>query len=155
MHNQSENIDEIKEISARETFQLRRDVLKPFLSLEECVNEGDHLPTTFHLGLFHKNKIVSIATFILESHPDFSAGLPYRLRGMATDKNFQGQGFGQKLLRYGVEHLRQKHCDLIWFNARESAFYFYEKLGFLHHGGLFELKNIGPHKVMYKPLFPR
>lgn len=146
---------EINEISTTETLLLRQKVLKPFLRPEECINDGDDLPTTYHLGLFHQNKLISTATFLLESHPDFSAGCPYRLRGMATDGMYQGQGFGQKLLRYGVEHLRHKRCDLIWFNARASAFHFYEKLGFLHHGQLFELKNIGPHKVMYKPLIPR
>lgn len=145
----------IKKISTTETLPLRQKVLKPFLRPEECVNDGDDFSTTCHLGLFHLGQLVSTATFLLESHPDFSAGFPFRLRGMATDSKYQGQGFGKILLNYGVEHLRQKRCDLIWFNARISAFPFYEKLGFLHHGPLFELKNIGPHKVMYKPIIPR
>ncbi|MGZ3769398.1 MAG: GNAT family N-acetyltransferase [Bdellovibrio sp.] len=145
----------IERITTAETLPLRQRVLKPFLSLEDCVNEGDDLPTTIHFGLSYDNKIISTATFLLESHPEFSAGFPYRLRGMATDRNYQGKSFGKKLLVYGVEYLRMKRCDLIWFNARSSAFPFYEKLGFLHHGPIFELKHIGPHKVMYKPLNPR
>lgn len=146
---------EIKEISSAETLPLRQKVLKPFLRPDECVNEGDDLKTTYHFGLFYENKLVSTATFLLESHPDFSANRAYRLRGMATDSIYQGKGLGQKLLSNGVEVLRQKQCHLIWFNARETAFRFYEKLGFQQHGPLFELKNIGPHKVMYKYLIPR
>ncbi len=146
---------DIKAISTTDTLPLRQKVLKPFLRLEDCINPGDDLVTTYHFGLFHGEKLVSVATFLLESHPDFSAGFPYRLRGMATDGLYRGQGFGQKLLRYGVEHLRQKRCDLLWFNARIGAFPFYSKLGFYFHGPLFEMKDIGPHKVMYKPLFPR
>ncbi|WP_413943863.1 GNAT family N-acetyltransferase [Bdellovibrio sp. HCB-162] len=146
---------DIREITTAETLPIRQRVLKPFLRPDECINVGDDLPTTYHFGLFHADKLVSVATFLLESHPDFSAGFPYRLRGMATDDKYRGQGFGQKLLRYGVEHLRSKRCDLLWFNARIKAFPFYEKLGFYYHGPLFEMKDIGPHKVMYKPLIPR
>lgn len=146
---------EIKVITTKKTLPLRQKILKPFLTVEQCINDGDDLPTTIHLGLFYKNEIVSTATFILESHPELSAGCPYRLRGMATDSTVQGQGFGQKLLHYGIEYLRAKRCDLIWFNAREKAFGFYKKFGFLEYGDMFELKDIGPHKVMYKPLIPR
>lgn len=147
--------DEIREITTQETLSLRQRVLKPFLREDQCVNPGDDLITTHHFGLFYDGKLVSVATFLLESHPDFPSGLPYRLRGMATDVSYQGQGLGQKLLRHDIEHLRQKRCDLIWFNARIKAFPFYEKLGFLYHGPLFEMKDIGPHKVMYKHLIPR
>lgn len=146
---------EVRQITTADTLSLRQRVLKPFLRVEECVNPGDDLVTTFHYGLFHAAKLVSVETFLLESHPEFSAGCPYRLRGMATDSLYRGQGFGQKLLRYGVENLRQKGCDLIWFNARIKAFSFYEKLGFAPHGPLFEMKDIGLHKVMYKHLIPR
>lgn len=146
---------DIKKITTKQTLPLRKKVLKPFLSEEECVNPGDDLPTTIHLGLFFAGKIVSIATFIQESHPEFSAGYPYRLRGMATDPNYRGQGCGQMLLRHGVEFLKEKRCDLLWFNARQKAFPFYEKLSFYYHGPLFDMKDIGPHKVMYKPLNPR
>lgn len=146
---------DIQIITTTDTLSLRQRVLKPFLTEQECINAGDDLPTTYHFGLFHDEELISVATFLQESHPDFSAGFPYRLRGMATDQKYQGQGFGQKLLRHGVEYLRSKRCDLIWFNARIKAFPFYEKLGFHHHGPLFELKDIGPHKVMYKHLNPR
>jgi predicted GNAT family N-acyltransferase len=146
---------DIRRIETWEALPLRQKVLKPFLTEQECVNPGDELPTTYHWGLFHDGHLVSIATFLQESHPEFSAAFPYRLRGMATDSAFHGQGFGGTLLRHGVEFLCAKHCDLLWFNARINAFPFYEKLGFLYHGPLFEMKDIGPHKVMYKVLLPK
>lgn len=142
-------------ITTSQTLPIRKKVLKPFLTPAECINPGDDLVTTYHFGLFHGADLVSVATFLLESHPDFSAGFPYRLRGMATDEKYRGQGFGQKLLTHGVEFLREKRCDFVWFNARIKAFPFYEKLGFDYHGPMFELKDIGPHKVMYKHLIPR
>lgn len=146
---------EVRMISTEETLALRQRVLKPFLSPQECVNPGDYDSTTFHQGLFLDGKLVSISTFLQESHPDFSSGFPYRLRGMATDHKLQGQGLGLILLQSGVEHLRSKRCDLLWFNAREKAFSFYQKLGFRLHGPMFDIKDIGPHKVMYKHIIPR
>ncbi len=142
-------------ITTAETLLLRQKVLKPFLLPEECINPGDDLGSTYHLGLYHAEKLISVATFVSESFPHFYAGHPYRLRGMATDDLYRGQGFGQILLRYGIEFLKDRRCDFIWCNARIGAFAFYQKLAFHTHGPLFELKGIGPHKVMYKSLIPR
>jgi GNAT superfamily N-acetyltransferase len=142
-------------ITTAETFPLRQKVLKPFLTLEECINPGDDLPSTYHFGLFHTQKLISIATFISESFPAFDAGNPYRLRGMATDDRYRRQGFGQILTRQSLEFLKTNRCDLVWCNARLRAFPFYERLGFLYYGELFELPQIGPHKVMYKRVIPR
>lgn len=146
---------EVRLIPPRATLPLRQKVLKPFLSESQCVNPGDDAATTFHQGCFLNNHLVGISTFLLESHPAFSAGNPYRLRGMATTQEFQGRGLGLILLQNGVELLRSRKCDLLWFNARETAFSFYEKLGFLYEGPLFDIKDIGPHKVMYKHIIPR
>ncbi len=145
----------IELISTKQTLPLRQKVLKPFLPADECVNPGDDLPTTYHFGLFYSGKLIAVATFLLEPHPNFSAGFPYRLRGMATEEKYRGQGFGQLLLRYGIEFLREKRCDFVWCNARIKAFPFYEKLSFKFHGPLFDIKDIGPHKVMYKHIIPR
>lgn len=145
----------ISKIPTTYTLSLRQKVLKPFLHIDDCVNPGDDAPTTFHLGLFYECKLVTICTFLSEPHAEFNAGNPFRLRGMATDQNYARQGFGQILLQHGVVLLRQQYCDLIWCNARERAFPFYEKMGFRFHGPLFEMDRIGPHKVMYKYLIPR
>jgi len=145
---------EIRAIKTRDTLGLRKSVLKPFLTEEECINPGDDLPTTFHYGLFRDENLITIATVIREGHPDFPAVLPYRLRGMATDPHYHGQGFGKELLSHSIKQLEKNGCDFLWFNARIKAFPFYERLGCQHHGPLFELKDIGPHKVMYKHLIP-
>lgn len=133
-----------------DTLPLRQKILKPFATLVQCQYPEDDFETTFHFALRQNNEIKGIATFIQQGHPEFSADLPYRLRGMAIDKELQGQGLGKKLLAHGVDFLVARHCDLIWFNARETAFPFYQSLGFILHGPLFELPGIGPHKVMYK-----
>jgi GNAT superfamily N-acetyltransferase len=142
-------------ISTKDTLALRHRVLKPHLTIENCRLDEDDLATTFHYGLFLKTELIVIATMIREEHPNFKVQTPYRLRGMATDKNFQNQGFGKKLLSTAIENLEERGCDFLWFNARQIAFPFYQSLGFQFHGPPFEIENIGLHKVMYKPLIPR
>jgi hypothetical protein len=146
---------EVREISAATTLPLRQIVLKPFLHSDDCGNPGDLDPSTFHLGLFQANALLSVGTFLNEPHVYFSAGNPFRLRGMATAPKYQGQGLGQILLQQGVTLLRKKQCDLLWCNARLKAFKFYEKMGFFYKGEFFDLDRIGPHKVMYKYLNSR
>ena len=142
----------IAKIPTEYTLELRQVVLKPFLHPEDCMNPGDDDPTTIHLGLFHERKLVSICTLLSEPHPDFSAGNPTRLRGMATDQKYRGQGFGRILLQYGMNHLRLNRGDFLWCNARQRAFNFYSQMGLFFHGEMFELDSIGPHKVMYRSL---
>ncbi len=145
----------VSKIPTEQTFSLRQKVLKPFLHADDCINPNDDSPTSFHLGLFYEQNLVGVCSFLNEPHKDFSAGNPYRLRGMAVDTNYGGQGFGQILLQHGLILLRGKYCDLLWCNARQRAFPFYEKMGFQYHGPLFEMDRIGSHKVMYKYLIPR
>lgn len=138
-----------------ETLHLRQKVLKPQLPFEKCVNPGDDLASTLHFGLFKNTSLISIATFLHESHPEFCSGFPYRLRGMATDFDFQKKGHGAKLIQHAQIYLAKKGCDFIWCNARETAFPFYKTLGFQFYGDIFDIPGIGPHKVMYKRLSVR
>ena len=137
-------------ITSEQTLELRQKVLKPYLSKKECLNPEDFQATTTHFGLFYNNRLISIATIFPESNKVLHCGFPYRLRGMATDINYQGQGFGGALLMSIIDFLKDKRCDLLWCNARLKAFQFYRANGFQNSGEIFELPDIGPHKVMYK-----
>lgn len=147
---------QIELLTTAQTLELRRSVLKPHRSEEESICPSDDLETTFHFGLVSVKEIACVVSFMQEPHQEISGKHPYRLRGMATADKFRGHGFGRELVSYGLEFLRTKHnCDVVWCDARESAFPFYEKLGFQFHGPMFDLKDTGPHKVMYKRLIPR
>ena len=145
----------VKKISSAEVLSLRHLILKPHLTIDQCVLQEDELETTFHTGIFYFEKLVSVATFMRQSHPHFKARLPFRLRGMATAEKHQRQGFGAMAIRNGIVCLEQMNCDFLWFNAREKAIGFYEKFGFQIFGPVFDIQGIGPHKVMYKALNPR
>lgn len=138
-------------IRAEDTIDLRSRILRPGQNIELCHYPEDNLPTSFHLGIFESGKIICNGTFLQQGHKLFpNSKTPYRLRGMASDKNYQKQGLGSTLLQEALLHLRQKGCDLIWFNARVTAEGFYEKLGYQKIEEIFDIPTIGPHKVMYQ-----
>jgi GNAT superfamily N-acetyltransferase len=147
----------IKEIKALETYGVRHPVLRVGRPLEECAMEGDDLETTFHLGAFDEQRHVGVATFLKSSAVDSplesaSHHSYYQLRGMGVIPNHQGKGIGKQLIVTGVEKLKVKKVDVLWFNARILAVPFYEKLGFVTIGPTFEVEHVGTHYKMYKKL---
>lgn len=146
----------ITKITAADCLDLRTRVLRPGQDIQLCQFAEDNLDSTFHLGFYCDGKIVCNGTFMAMPHPLFpEAKKPYRLRGMATDPNYRGQHLGSQLLQHAEMILQTMNCDLLWFNARESAFLFYEKNGFISIGEMFDIHQVGPHKVMYKWLSSR
>jgi GNAT superfamily N-acetyltransferase len=140
-------------IRSKDCIQLRSRILRPGQNIELCHFQEDEFENTLHLGIFINDNIVSVGTFIANSTPLFSElKNPYRLRGMATDLGYQGQGFGRLILQDAEKKLCQRNCELLWCNARESAFSFYEKCGFNSTGEQFDIAGVGPHKVMFKKL---
>lgn len=141
----------VSSISAEETLDLRSRILRPGQNLDVCRYSEDHLPTTFHLGIRENNRVICNGTFIQQGNSHFpEAKLPYRLRGMASDTRFQKQGLGSILLQKALIELKNRKCDVVWFNARVSAEGFYDKLGFQKIEETFDIPTIGPHKVMYR-----
>lgn len=146
----------IEQIMAAQTIDLRTRILRPGQPIEICHYAEDNLSSTFHLGAFvtlenGERVIAANGTFMKDAHKFFpEAKNPYRLRGMATDLPYRGMGLGSMILQQGEMLLKTMNCDLLWFNAREIAFPFYEKNGFTIIGEMFDIPGAGPHKVMYK-----
>jgi GNAT superfamily N-acetyltransferase len=125
-------------------------MLRPNGTLQDCVFRGDDDELTFHLGAFVDGRLASVASFYFENKAEFEAQHPhqYRLRGMATLPEFQGQGLSSALLKTAFPLIKQNQCTLLWCNARVSAEGFYKKVGFVPHGEIFEIPHIGPHRLM-------
>ncbi len=140
-------------ISSIDCIDLRSRILRPNQPIELCHFAEDHFESTFHLGIFKNGKIISNGTFMQNTNPHFTENKNVcRLRGMATDTQFQGQGLGRLILEKAEAILTEKNCEILWFNARESAFGFYEKCGYKKIGDMFDIAGVGPHKVMFKKL---
>lgn len=141
---------QIKEITAPEAYSIRKEVLRDNIPTTEKM-DGDFDESTIHLGAFLDGKLACVATFMQHDSPHFKDS-QYRLRGMATDKSFQKQGFGIKILDAAAEKLRERGVRILWCNARIIAIDFYKKSGFEIIGEEFDVHLIGPHYVMFKNL---
>lgn len=139
---------EVLRIKANDTYAIRHKMLRPNGTVEDCMFQGDHDELTFHLGAFVDKKLVSVASFYFERHPSFHEPYQYRLRGMATLPEYQGQGHSSALLRTAFPVIKQNQCALLWCNARDKATGFYLKVGFQPKGELFSIQNIGKHLLM-------
>lgn len=150
-------------IFPEQTYSLRNLVLRPGQSRDACIFVSDKDPLGFHLGAFIKSsgeqsEPVCVASFHPEVFPSvqsdhlIAAKHPYRLRGMATHPDFTRKKIGTALLEMGIGHLRALGSDLLWFNARQKAFGFYQSMGFDFGSELFEIEGVGLHKVMLKYL---
>jgi len=140
----------IKEIPALETFSVRQPVLRPGKNIETCHFEGDNLSTTKHFGYFENENLAGIASLFQSSSDLFKEKHQFQLRGMAVLSNFQKKGIGEKLVNYAENDAKNRNAELIWFNAREIAIPFYEKLGYKIIGQPFDIGDIGKHFVMFK-----
>lgn len=138
-----------KYITTEETLDLRNRVLRNNAGRGKCVFPTDDTEGNFHLGHFEGDELVSIATFYPEDYMGRS-GAGFRLRGMATDPDFAGRGYGSDLIKFAINELRSANASYIWCHARSSALGFYEKLGFEVISEEFEIPEIGPHFDMIK-----
>lgn len=138
----------IKFISPQDVLNIRSQVLRGGLSLEECRFDTDGIEGAFHLGYYADVQLICIASFFPQSYGDF-AGIGYQLRGMATIEGFRGRGIGNQLLNFAIVYLRGQKANYLWCNARKSAVKFYFDGGFEIISDEFDVQNIGPHFVMY------
>lgn len=141
---------QIKEISARETFPVRLEVLRKNIPLPHEFN-GDFDENTFHLGAFKNKKLIAVSSYMKAGNKNF-AGNHYQLRGMATLMEYQGFGAGKLMLQKAIQILKEKNSDILWCNARIAAVEFYKKQGFQTFGEKFEIQYVGEHYVMFMEL---
>lgn len=143
---------EIREISPAETRPVRQRVLRPHQRPEELVYPGDDDSSTFHLGAYGEDgallAILSMYRHAQPPAPTDAEPSAWRIRGMASVPEARGTGLGRRLVEEARDRVWDASRDAIWCNARESAFGFYQRLGFVIDGGIFEIEGIGAHAVM-------
>ncbi|WP_234007873.1 hypothetical protein [Lysinibacillus sp. FJAT-14745] len=79
----------VEKIKPVMTYKLRHKILRPNMTVEDCVYTTDHKEGAFHIGAFYQGELISIATFCIEKNPNFSIENQYRLRGIGRFKNFE------------------------------------------------------------------
>ena len=139
----------IQLIQVEKIHNLRNKILRPGLPIETVFYDCDKDITCFHVAAIELDKVIGTATFYKISHISCKGENVYRLRGMAVENNCQGQGVGKKILDFAFLELKKRKIDFLWCNARLIALDFYKKLNFKIYGEIFNIKDIGPHYVMY------
>ena len=144
---------EVGILTTEKIMKLRHEVLWPHLdSVDKCTIDPDNLESTFHIGAENESEVVGTSTFIIDINSEFEESNQYRLRAMATSEKVRGCGVGEKIIEAGIAELKSRGVKLLWCDARIIATGFYEKMGFSVKGDIYEVPNIGPHKLMYKIL---
>ena len=143
---------EINKVDAEKIRPLRHSELRKGQDFSTTSYLKDYEEGTFHMACIVDEGIVSCATFYAQTSMKVKSDNAYRLRGMATDSNFQRQGYARNLIIESFKELKKRDCDMVWCNARLVAVSFYESLGFKIKGDLFDIAEIGPHYYMYKEI---
>lgn len=138
------------EITFKDTFPVRHAILRTGKPIETCFFDGDDLPSTKHFGVFVNKKIMGVVSVFQNKSNTFNADNQYQIRGMAVLNEAQKMGFGKQLVMHCETYVRKQKGSLIWFNARENASLFYEKLGYEKVGNPFSIADIGLHYLMFK-----
>ena len=142
----------IELITSKEAWSIRQPVLREGKPIEACIFDGDDFETTFHVGLFITNNLIAVATFMKNSNKLFLEKKQFQLRGMAVLKEFQGNGYGNHILKFGESILAKQGVKMVWCNARKIAVHFYQKNNYTIKGDSFIIPEIGIHYVMGKVL---
>ena len=142
----------ICEINALATYPVRHPVLRAGKPLETCRFDGDDDAKTVHFGYYEHGRLLGVASLFAVPNHEFEYPAQLQLRGMAVLPEAQKKGIGEQLVRHAEDFAHQRHYKLIWFNAREVAVGFYQKLGYSVWGGPFAIAGIGTHFMMFKKL---
>jgi len=142
----------ITKVDAEKVRPLRHSELRKGQDFSTTFYLEDYEADTFHMGCMVDEKIVTCASFYPEESIKIKSNNAYRLRGMATDSNFQRKGYATDLITESFKELKEKESDLLWCNARLGAVDFYKSVGFKITGDLFDIQGIGPHYYMYKEI---
>ena len=140
----------VEKVSSYVVRPLRHKVLRPELPLEASIMPTDDQYDAAHFMIKKDGNILCVASIYCESFEAMPVKRAYRLRGMATEPAEQGKGYGARVFNGAIQYLKKEtDVEILWCNARVTAFGFYEKMGFTIVGKEFDIPNLGPHKTGY------
>ena len=94
------------------------------------INDSDADPATRHTGIRVGGTLVAVGPLTREASPRSASRPAWRIRGMTTRPEHQGNGYGGLLLGEAIEHVTAEGGRLLWGNLRLAAVAFYRRHGF-------------------------
>ncbi len=122
--------------SLRHASGIRRSKAKE--TFEKINANPDHIIAIAEIG----GRIVGSATLLIEPKFIHDGGLVGHIEDVVTDKEFQGQKVGKKVMNYLIEIAKNRGCYKTILDCTDDVKPFYEKLGFRQVGNELRLDNI-------------
>jgi hypothetical protein len=141
----------------RTLHDLRRRVLRGGDPDSVVDDPRDDEPTSRHYGGYLDETLVVCASYYRSRAPVNTELVSAQLRYMATDVDFQGCGYGARVLDAAEVDLREGGVEQLWAYGRDSALGFYRSVGWSTVEGSEHLSaETGlPHTTILKLLSPR
>jgi GNAT superfamily N-acetyltransferase len=116
----------VTEVSAEQTYPLRRELLRRDRADLGLHMPDDDVPGAFHLAVWSdRGSVVGVAS-VMPAVPEFPAAVPaWRIRQMAVSTDCQGAGIGTALFEAAVAVVRSRGAATLWAEARDSSLDFY------------------------------
>ena len=155
---------EVRRVDSEVLRSVRHKVLWPHLAnSKQAIIDIDNSKGAIHLAAFYKGDVVGVASLFnqkCERFPELFNNLKVcRLRAMGVLDNMRGGGVGTLIIQKAVEEMKGDCVDVIWCDAREVAWDFYEIQGFKFGCQIngeeleaYQIPNVGLHKIMFKSL---
>ena len=135
------------DVPASELAEVRRCSLYPFMApSSELDAEMMANPGTVFAGAFRGDIPIGCIAVLPESRHDCEL----RIRWFGVLESERTLGIGARLVKATQEFAFQQD-ESLWADVRVKAIPLYERLGFEPLGDLFELPEIGVHRVMIWP----
>lgn len=115
---------------------------------------GDEHPSARHVGAFHEDRLVGVASIHPQGMPGGYKTNSWRLVGVAVDHGHRGVGVGALLVERCLEHASGLDAKVAWCLAPAGAFGFFERLGFRRSGDPIDDPDRGPHYLLFCELGP-
>lgn len=144
-------IPEVVAVTAADTYELRRTVLRKDTPSNAVVYPGDDDDETRHLAVRAGERILAVSTWIAAPLPGEPGVAGLQLRGMAAAPGAVGRGYGTLLLDAGRRRAEELEVGVVWARARSTALTFYLERGFEALGEEFIDDTSGlPHRLVVR-----
>lgn len=120
---------------------LRQRILREPLGLRTSEAELEVESNQLHLIALEENRVIG-GLIVVPLSPEY-----WKIRQVAIDPFFQGQGLGRQLMERAIGEAGEKGIAEIVLHSRSNVVGFYERLGFSPVGPEFEEVGI-PHRKM-------
>lgn len=139
---------EIRTIKPADTLPLRKALLRPHLSLNECIYPGDDHSSSCHLGAFVDETLIGIVSLYKKALPEQTSLCAYQFRALAIVETLRNKSYGLTLLHALEKYAVENGAQCVWANARLTACRFYRKAGYQIDDKEFIVEGVGPHVIV-------